>query len=99
MLVWDDRSSMSIPGLSMLSKGFMNTHDEVTRAWFSKNAPRVKCQLVGRSGDEGNSIVEGQTAASFFSHHQVRTCKHLQPSHMLFWCRYRVALRCLLLCI
>ena len=75
MLVWDDRSSVAIPGLSMLSKGMMNTHDEVTRSWFSTNAPRVKCQLVGRSGDTGQSFVEGQAAASFFSHHQV-SLKH-----------------------
>jgi hypothetical protein len=75
MMVWDDRSSMSIIGSSlvpMLAKGLMKTHDEVTRAWFAANAPDVQCQLVGRSGDAGQSLLEGQTAASFFSHHQVR---------------------------
>jgi hypothetical protein len=74
MMVWDDRSSLSIPVLSMLAKGVMNTHDEFMRKWFAQNAPNVTCQLVGRTGGEGNSLLEGQAAASFFSHHQVCTC-------------------------
>lgn len=83
MMVWDDRSSMSIPGLSMFSKGFMNTHDEVTRKWFAQNAPNVKLALVGRTGDEGNSLLEGQAASTFFSHHQASS---LGACHHCFRC-------------
>jgi hypothetical protein len=77
MLIWDDRSSLGInvPWLkSMSTAGVMKTFDEETRQWFAANAPAVECELVGRSGGEGNSILEGQTAATCFSHHQVRAC-------------------------
>jgi hypothetical protein len=69
MMVWDDRSSVGWAGAIGLSAGVMGTHDEVTRTYF--NATPVECVLVGRTGGDSNSVIEGQTAASCFTHHQV----------------------------
>lgn len=69
LLVWDDRSSVTLPGM-YIQHGVMGTHDEVTRKFFAGTA--VQCQLVGRTGSAkaGNSLLEAQTAATCFSHHQ-----------------------------
>jgi hypothetical protein len=70
-MVWDDRSSVSVPILKSLLTGVMGTYDEELRAWFASNAPNVQLQLVGREGDTNQSIIEGATASACFSHHQV----------------------------
>lgn len=69
LLVWDDRTSTNLFG-GYLSAGVMNTFDEAVRKYF-KDSANIHCRLVGRSGGAGNSVLEGQTAASCFSHHQV----------------------------
>ena len=70
-MVWDDRSSVSVPLLKNVLTGVMGTFDEELRTWFAQNAPAVQCQLVPREGDEHQSVFEGVTAAACFSHHQV----------------------------
>lgn len=72
MQIWDDKSSLNLPGpLSAFlaqNSGMMGTHDEVTRAYFSGSD--VHCAVIQRSGGKGNRAGEGTIASAFFSHHQ-----------------------------
>jgi hypothetical protein len=71
MMVWDDRTSLSVFDAAFM--GFMATYDEQCRKWFEGNAPKVKCKVVNRVGHPSLSALESATAATCFSHHQVRT--------------------------
>lgn len=71
-MVWDDRSSVSVPVLKNIMTGVMGTFDEELRSWFAANAPAVQVALVAREGDDKQSLFEGLTAAASFSHHQAR---------------------------
>lgn len=74
--IWDDKSSFNLPqpigGLTALlggsREGMMETHDEVTRSYFSGS--EVHCEMLQRSGGKGNRLADGTVAAAFFSHHQ-----------------------------
>lgn len=74
--IWDDKSSLNLPqpigGLTALlggsREGMMETHDEVTRAYF--NGSEVHCEMLQRSGGKGNRLADGTVAAAFFTHHQ-----------------------------
>jgi hypothetical protein len=71
LLVWDDRSSTSVPVLKSMLTGVMGTYDEQLREWVAQNAPGVQLALVAREGDGKQSVFEGLTASACFSHHQV----------------------------
>ncbi|KAI4324718.1 hypothetical protein MLD38_030178 [Melastoma candidum] len=64
MLVWDDRTSVSL----MKKDGLMGTHDEETLQYFSQS--EVHCVLCPRNPDDGRSIVQGLEIATMFTHHQ-----------------------------
>ncbi|EFJ35104.1 hypothetical protein SELMODRAFT_165923 [Selaginella moellendorffii] len=64
MLVWDDRTSMSVVKM----EGLMATHDQETLNFFYGS--KVKCLLCPRTPDSGLSYVKGFQIGTMFTHHQ-----------------------------
>ncbi|RDX91849.1 Phospholipase D alpha 1, partial [Mucuna pruriens] len=64
MLVWDDRTSVSL----LKKDGLMATHDEETAQFF--NDTEVHCVLCPRNPDDGGSIVQDLQISTMFTHHQ-----------------------------
>ena len=75
VLVWDDRSSLSVFGKAFM--GAMGTFDEQCRTWFRDNAPEVQLKVVPREGHKALSTLESTVAATCFSHHQARSVQPL----------------------
>mgnify|MGYP000509392329 CR=1 FL=1 len=71
MLVWDDRTSISLrlPSIDCaITTGVMHTHDEDTEAYFKGS--KVHCVLCPRNPDGGASIAQGIEIGLIFTHHQ-----------------------------
>ncbi|KAH7287651.1 hypothetical protein KP509_32G067700 [Ceratopteris richardii] len=66
LLVWDDRTSISV--LGMRTPGVMQTHDENTQDFFK--GTNVQCVLCPRNPDDGASFVQGIQTRLMFTHHQ-----------------------------
>ncbi|KAJ6805161.1 phospholipase D alpha 1-like [Iris pallida] len=66
VLVWDDRTSVSL-GL-LRRDGLMATHDQDTVDYFRGSA--VHCVLCPRNPDAGESYVQDLQVATMFTHHQ-----------------------------
>lgn len=66
MLVWDDRTSVSIGQLK--KDGLMATHDQDTAEYF--RGSDVQCVLCPRNPDVGESYVQDLEVSTMFTHHQ-----------------------------
>ncbi|XP_020242137.1 phospholipase D alpha 1-like [Asparagus officinalis] len=66
MLVWDDRTSVSLGPLKR--DGLMATHDEDTAGYF--RGSKVHCVLCPRNPDMGESYVQSLEVGTMFTHHQ-----------------------------
>ncbi|KAL3618353.1 Phospholipase D [Castilleja foliolosa] len=64
MLVWDDRTSVSL----LKKDGLMATHDEETEQYFQ--GTDVHCVLCPRNPDGGMSFVQNLQISTMFTHHQ-----------------------------
>ncbi|XP_054782042.1 phospholipase D alpha 1-like [Prosopis cineraria] len=65
MLVWDDRTSVSL----LKKDGLMATHDEETEIFFQDT--QVHCVLCPRDPDDGaGSIIQDVQISTMFTHHQ-----------------------------
>ncbi|KAH9575045.1 hypothetical protein CY35_01G091700 [Sphagnum magellanicum] len=63
LLVWDDRTSNFFNQI-----GLMATHDEDTMNYF--RGSNVNCYLCPRNPDNSQSVVQGVTIGTMFTHHQ-----------------------------
>lgn len=66
VLIWDDRSSVSLGGASI--GGMLATHDEETLQYFKDTGVHVGKSLRGST--QTKNFVKGFTAATNFTHHQ-----------------------------
>lgn len=64
MLVWDDRTSVSL----LKKDGLMATHDEETEKFFQDT--EVHCVLCPRNPDDGGSVIQDMQISTMFTHHQ-----------------------------
>lgn len=64
MLVWDDRTSVSI----LKTDGLMVTHDEESEQYFRNT--EVHCVLCPRNPDDGASLIQNIAIGTMFTHHQ-----------------------------
>ncbi|NP_001275827.1 phospholipase D alpha [Citrus sinensis] len=64
MLVWDDRTSVSL----LKKDGLMATHDEETEKFFQ--GTDVHCILCPRNPDDGGSFIQDIQISAMFTHHQ-----------------------------
>lgn len=68
LLVWDDRTSVSLGLPGAQTTGIMHTHDEDTAGYF--RGSKVHCVLCPRNPDDGSSFVQGVQVGLMFTHHQ-----------------------------
>ncbi|XP_072982469.1 phospholipase D alpha 1 [Typha latifolia] len=76
MLVWDDRTSVSL----LKKDGLMATHDQETEIYF--RGTDVHCVLCPRNPDDGGSIVQDLQISTMFTHHQkIVVVDHEMPNN------------------
>lgn len=68
LLVWNDRTSVSLGLPGAKTTGIEHTHDEDTGAYF--RGSKVHCVLCPRNPDNGSSRVQGIEVGLMFTHHQ-----------------------------